>query len=89
MIENIWNTKQLIQQIQKTNILNYEDLKVLANKIEMLDSNYTSELKQIILDKADIIKLNNLKEKYNDDEIIKNELLMELKEIASYYGVNC
>lgn len=88
MIENIWNTKQLIQQIQKTNILNYEDLKVLANKIEMLDSNYTSELKQIILDKADIIKLNNLKEKYNDDEIIKNELLMELKEIASYYGVN-
>lgn len=88
MIENIWNTKQLIQQIQKTNILNYEDLKVLANKIEMLDSNYTSELKQIILDKADIIKLNNLKEKYNDDEIIKNELLMELKEIASYYGLN-
>lgn len=81
MIENIWNTKQLIQQIQKTNILNYEDLKVLANKIEMLDSNYTSELKQIILDKADIIKLNNLKEKYNDDEIIKNELLMELKEL--------
>lgn len=54
----------------------------------MLDSNYTSELKQIILDKADIIKLNNLKEKYNDDEIIKNELLMELKEIASYYGLN-
>lgn len=88
MIKNIWNTKQLIQQIQKTNILNYEDLKVLANKIEMLDSNYTSELKQIILDKADIIKLNNLKEKYNDDEIIKNELLMELKEIASYYGLN-
>lgn len=88
MIENIWNTKQLIQQIQKTNILNYEDLKVLANKIEMLDSNYTSELKKIILDKADIIKLNNLKEKYNDDEIIKNELLMELKEIASYYGLN-
>ena len=88
MIENIWNTKQLIQQIPKTNILNYEDLKVLANKIEMLDSNYTSELKQIILDKADIIKLNNLKEKYNDDEIIKNELLMELKEIASYYGLN-
>ena len=88
MIENIWNTKQLIQQIPKTNILNYEDLKVLANKIEMLDSNYTSELKQIILDKADIIKLNNLKEKYNDDEIIKNELLMELKEIVSYYGLN-
>ena len=88
MIKNIWNTKQLIQQIQKTNILNYEYLKVLANKIEMLDSNQTSELKQIILDKADIIKLNNLKEKYNDDEIIKNELLMELKEIASYYGLN-
>lgn len=88
LIENIWNTKQLIQQIQKINILNYEDLKVLANKIEMLDSNYTSELKQIILDKVDIIKLNNLKEKYNDDEIIKNELLMELKEIAAYYGLN-
>ena len=88
MIENIWNTKQLIQQIPKTNILNYEDLKVLANKIEMLDSNYTSELKQIILDKADIIKLNNLKEKYNDDEIIKKELLIEIKDIASYYGLD-
>lgn len=87
-IKTIGNTKELIEQIQKINILNYEDLKVLANKIEMLDNNYTAELKQIILDKADIIKLNNLKEKYNDDEIIKNELLIELKEIASYYGLN-
>jgi len=87
MIENIWNTKQLIQQIQKTNILNYEDLKVLAYKIEMLDKNYTSELKQIIIDKADIIKLNNLKEKYNNDEKIKKELLVEIKEIASCYGI--
>ena len=30
MIENIWNTKQLIQQIPKTNILNYEDLKGIS-----------------------------------------------------------
>lgn len=52
----------------------------------MLDKNYTSELKQIIIDKADIIKLNNLKEKYNNDEKIKKELLTEIKEIASYYG---
>ncbi len=53
----------------------------------MLDKNYTSELKQIIIDKADIIKLNNLKEKYNNDEKIKKELLVEIKEIASCYGI--
>ena len=87
-IKNICNTKELIEQIQKINILDYENLKVLANKIEMLDKNYTSELKQIILDKADIIKLNNLHEKYNDDEIIKKELLIEIKDIASYYGLD-
>ena len=87
-IKIICNTKELIEQIQKINILDYENLKVLANKIEMLDKNYTSELKQIILDKADIIKLNNLHEKYNDDEIIKKELLIEIKDIASYYGLD-
>lgn len=53
----------------------------------MLDKNYTSELKQIILDKSDIIRLNNLKEKYSDDEKLKKELLMEIKEIADYYGI--
>ena len=86
-IKNICNTEELIEQIQKINILNYEDLKILANKIEMLDKNYTSELKQIILDKSDIIRLNNLKEKYSDDEKLKKELLMEIKEIADYYGI--
>ena len=83
----ILNTKELIEKIQKINILNYEDLKILANKIEMLDKNYTSELKQIILDKVDIIRLNNLKEKYYDDGKLKKELLMEIKEIADYYGI--
>lgn len=82
----IWNTKELLEEIQKINILNYDHLKEIANRIEMIDKNYTSELKQIIIDKADIIKLNNLKEKYNNDEKIKKELLTEIKEIASYYG---
>lgn len=82
----IWNTKELLEEIQRINILNYEDLKKIANRTVMLDKNYTSELKQIIIDKADIIKLNNLKEKYNNDEKIKKELLTEIKEIASYYG---
>ena len=53
----------------------------------MLDKNYTSDLKQLIIDKADIIKLNNLKQKFNNDEKIKKELLIETKEIASYYGI--
>ena len=82
----ICDTRELIQQIQRINILNYEDLKKIANRTVMIDKNYTSELKQIITDKADIIKLNNLKEKYNNDEKIKKELLTEIKEIASYYG---
>ena len=83
----IWNTNELLEEIQKINILNFEYLKEIADRIEMLDKNYTSELKQIIIDKADIIKLNNLKEKFNDDEKIKKELLVEIKEIASYYGI--
>lgn len=82
----ICDTRELIEQIQRINILNYEGLKKIANRIEMIDKNYTSELKQIIIDKADIIKLNNLKEKYNNDEKIKKELLTEIKEIAAYYG---
>ena len=73
--------------MQKINILNFEYLKEIAYRIEMLDKNYTFELKQIIIDKADIIKLNSLKEKFNDDEKIKKELLVEIKEIASYYGI--
>ena len=83
----IWNTNELLEEIEKINILNFEYLKEIADRIEMLDKNYTSELKQIIIDKADIIKLNNLKEKFNDDEKIKKELLIEIKEIASYYGI--
>ena len=83
----ICDTRELIEQIQRINILNYEDLKKIANRTVMIDKNYTSELKQIIIDKADIIKLNNLKEKFNDDEKIKKELLVEIKEIALYYGI--
>lgn len=83
----IWNTNELLEEIEKINILNFEYLKEIADRIEMLDKNYTSELKQIIIDKADIIKLNNLREKFNDDEKIKKELLVEIKEIASYYGI--
>ncbi len=83
----IWNTNELLEEIQKINILNFEYLKEIADRIEMLDKNYTSDLKQLIIDKADIIKLNNLKEKFNDDEKIKKELLVEIKEIALYYGI--
>lgn len=83
----IWNTNKLLEEIQKINILDYEYLKEIADRIEMLDKNYTSDLKQLIIDKADIIKLNNLKEKFNDDEKIKKELLVEIKEIALYYGI--
>ena len=82
----IWNTNELLEEIQKINILNCEHLKEIADRIEMFDKNYTSELKQIIIDKADIIKLNNLKQKINDEKI-KKELLVEIKEIASYYGI--
>ena len=57
------------------------------NKIKINSYGKLKE-KQIILDKADIIKLNNLHEKYNDDEIIKKELLIEIKDIASYYGLD-
>lgn len=83
----IWNTNELLEEIQKINILNCEHLREIADRVEMFDTNYTSELKQVIIDKADIIKLNNLKEKYNNDEKIKKELLVEIKEIASYYGI--
>lgn len=84
----IYNTNELLEEIQKINILNFEHLKEIADRIEMLDKNYTSDLKQLIIDKADIIKLNNLKEKFSDDEKIKKELFSEIKEIASNYGVS-
>ena len=85
---DILNTKILIENIQKINILDYERLKEIANRIELLDKNYTFELKQIILDKADIIKLNNLHKKCNNDDKIKKELLENIREIAYYYVIN-
>ena len=41
------------------------------------------ELMKIIFEKYP----NNLKQKFNNDEKIKKELLIEIKEIALYYGI--
>lgn len=46
-LRDIWNTKMLIENIQKINILDYERLKEIANRIELLDKNYTFELSKL------------------------------------------
>lgn len=83
----ICTTSELIKELKETNILEYKSLQKIAYRLEMLDSNYTFHLKEDILDKAEIIKLNNLDKKYNSDEVIKNELIEEIENIAADYGI--
>lgn len=90
IIENneiISTTTELLNELKQTNILEYEKLQEIAYRLEMLDNNYTFHLKETILDKAEIIKYNNLAKTYNSDEIIKNELIEEIEDIAADYGV--
>lgn len=85
--EIISTTTELLNELKQTNILEYENLQKIAYRLEMLDSNYTFHLRETILDKAEIIKYNNLDKTYSSDEIIKNELIEEIEDIAADYGV--
>lgn len=83
----ICTTNELIEELKKINILEYEKLQKIAYRLEMLDKNYTFHLKENILDKAEVIKFNNLDKTYSSDEVIKNELIEEIEDIAADYGV--
>lgn len=83
----ISTTTELINELKQTNILDFENLRDIAYRLDMLDSNYTFHLKEIILDKIEVIKYNNLNKKYSSDEIIKHELIGEIADIADNYGI--
>lgn len=82
------STEKLIQQIKETNLFQSNNLKEIADRIEMFDRNYTFELKEEILNKEQVIRLNQLDKKYLSDKEIKEELIESIKDIASDYGIS-
>ena len=85
--EPICNTEHLIKELKKINILEYEELQKIAYRLQMFDENYTHELKEDILDKAEVIKFNNLDKIYNSGDGLKKELIEEIEDIAYNYGI--
>ena len=87
-VEPITNTKELIKELNANNILDYRNLIRISTRIDMLDLKYTFDLKDVILEKAEIIEANRLDEKYDSDIELKKELIDEIGEIAAEYGIN-
>lgn len=83
----IENTTELIKTIEDMDVLDIRKIKRIANGLVMFERNYTTELKESILDKADEIEKNNLKDKYSL-EILKEEFIANIKEIANIYRVD-
>lgn len=87
-LETIKTTEELIDNINKTNLLYYEELRTLAYRIKMQDENYELALKEALFNNATFIEINNLDRVYNTDEQLKRELIDEISDIAEEYGVN-
>lgn len=76
--KKIKDTKELIECIKNSFVSN--DIKLLAYRLDMFDYDYTNDLKNVILDKVDLIEKNNL-----SLEKIKDELISNIEELAVDY----
>ena len=87
-LKTIHRTEELIEEINAINLLYSEDIRTLAYRIEMQDSNYGLALKEALFNNATYIEINNLDRVYSTDEQLKRELIDEINDIAEEYGVN-
>ncbi|MDO5555105.1 MAG: hypothetical protein Q4G09_00180 [Clostridia bacterium] len=81
------DTESLINFIDKVNSFDKTILKQLVCGIEMIDKDYTTELKQKLLDEIEVVELNNLHKK-DHWENIKMEIIEKIKDIAFDYGID-
>ena len=84
--EKISSTKQLIEEIQTMEFLDTSKLKQIAYRLDLFDMEYTSEIKQQIIDRVKVIEFNNLGDCYTF-ESIKSELVDMIKDIAFEYDI--
>lgn len=87
-LKTINTTEELIEEINKINLLYYEEVRTLAYRIEMQDKNYGLALKEALFNNAAYIEINNLDRVYNTDEQLKRELIDEINDIAEEYGID-
>ena len=84
--EKISSTKQLIEEIQAMEFLDTSKLKQIAYRLDLFDIEYTSEIKQQIIDRVKVIEFNNFGDCYTF-ESIKSELVDMIKDIAFEYDI--
>lgn len=87
-LKTINTTEELIEEINKINLLYCEEVRTLAYRIEMQDKNYGLALKEALFDNATYIEINNLDRVYNTDEQLKRELIDEIRDVAEEYGID-
>lgn len=83
----ITNTEELIELIKGMETLDTDELRQCAYRINFLDRDYTTELKNSILDRVEVIEFNNFGATYTF-ESIKNELLEMISDLAADYGIS-
>lgn len=84
--EKITDTQELINEIQSMEFLDTEQLKEIAYRLELFNSEYTFELKEQIIDRVKVLEFNNLGDCYTF-ESIKKEIIEMVTDIAADYGV--
>lgn len=82
----IENTQTLIDELNKLSEFDLDTMEEIAYRIEMECSNYSSELKECILDDIEVIKLNSI-EKTTRFNVILEELIQQIKDISEDYGI--
>ena len=82
----ITNIQELINELNNLNEYDLDTLEDIAYRIEMSDRYYNSDLRNCLLEDVEIIKVNHL-EKTSKFNVILDELIQQVENIAQDYGV--
>lgn len=82
----ITNTQELINELNNLNEYDLDTLEDIAYRIEMSDRYYNSALRNCLLEDVETIKVNHL-EKTSKFNVILDELIQQVENIAQDYGV--
>lgn len=82
----ITNIQELINELNNLNEYDLDTLEDIAYRIEMSDRYYNSALRNCLLEDVETIKVNHL-EKTSKFNVILDELIQQVENIAQDYGV--
>lgn len=82
----ITNIQELINELNNLNEYDLDTLENIAYRIEMSDRYYNSALRNCLLEDVETIKVNHL-EKTSKFNVILDELIQQVENIAQDYGV--